>query len=114
MPRLCIDTLGGKEFVSVLFVGGSNRESDWKRRFCTITDEQAQLPLDELKAMFLRGDFPIKPIALDVEVEVAKKKRAELLKRLDAIIKTSNQLGEVGNAKDLWRKLAGKDWPDEV
>jgi len=115
--RLRVEIFNGKEFCSIVEDNDARRESDWRvekglRKYQKLTEEQAVLPLDKLIEMFFACQFEVKPQNFSAEVDKARVKRNDLLRRLDGIIKTSEHQGEINNCKGLWKKLLNKEWPE--
>lgn len=72
-------------------------------RVIEISDEQAELPIDELKRMNLKQEEP-------EDVQTIKLKLRRMLKLLERIIETSHHVGERNNSKDLYLKIMGKKY----
>ncbi len=108
--RLCVQDFGGKEHVSVIYTPGQNRELDWCTRYQQLTPDQANLPLDELRALFFAGKLDLKPKAYDIELAKTIAKNKELLKRVERIIQESKFPAEVAEFKNYWTRLTGREW----
>lgn len=103
MPWLCIETVHDREYISVMFTAKAQPDLG-KRTFIELSDEEAMLPLDDLRKAY--KDKVVK----EVQTETLTTKRAELAHRLGLIIEQSNQEGEVASARSLYKKLMGVDY----
>lgn len=85
-------------------------------RFKEIPRKDALLDLDLIKRLHLQAVREQKEPEQTKAPEPPKDaplrmKRREFLAVLDRIIRESKAEGEIANARDAWRKVCGKDWP---
>jgi len=106
MPHLCIHTMNGRVHISVVY-GGKHREAILGEfDYIEITDEQASMTLEMLKAWY---DEDKSKTHEQRRVEEAKAaKVSDLLDRLVRIINETKHDGERENAKTLYEKVTGK------
>lgn len=106
----------GEEYGAVLIYPDKYNEpaySDRELYRVAITEEQAAWPVAELTRLFYK-DLAITELAqADAKkIELTPEKRLELINRFVAIIKQSNQEGEVASARTMFKKFTGKDYVD--
>jgi hypothetical protein len=108
-PRLVVETVNGKEMISVEFFPNHLRSVKnylHPRVYYPISEEEAKLSLDVLARAYKLAKYGQHAKG----EQGASRDLAKYLGHLAGIIKTSHQKGERLNAKALWKKITGKEW----
>lgn len=123
---LCVENWNGKIFVSLYADKKTVPETVRQRqdagliRMLDIADEDVGHSLDLLRRLYLQQiDTKPKPegqakaeaqASTTSEQERVKMSKSELVRILDAIIRTSNQQGEIDAALAVYKKMTGQEW----
>lgn len=115
MPKLVISTRSGIEYITLEFTE-PKRSTEFtlqdksKVKRIEISDEEAKLSIDAITKLYYKGAFTdTRPVRREEVEAQAKIEKSDMTTRLREIIKTSNQVGEVDNARRLYVKLTGKE-----
>lgn len=116
---VCIHSYNGRDYISLADENTANsyrkrlQPQLGERKFTEISKEEFDLGLDAIIAI-ITGAASKSPASTPADGPAILNKSPEeklaLINRLIAIIKSSNQEGEVANSKTLFKKITGKDF----